>query len=700
VVAPAWLGGLAFAAAPGTQYPSQKIIFTDPLSGRTVWRMTTDGAQLGATHLAPGDQSSESRSFSPDSTLIVYAKSGIGATKPDGVYIMDIASGRETFLAPAPWYAQPVFARDGSNEVYYYYGRLEVRAVNTKTFAARTVASLTGATWQEKLEVNADGSYISTHPNMGNGYRTVIFTPQGSFHPNWMPSGPVSDDGAVWSPTNPAWICAVRNGQGTFWNIHTLTTKSTGCTPAHGAWHPNGMWWFTPAYLVDINTRTDVLPGTGMGPIHPDINPAEAGLGTAAHVTADDRGSFTGTLGPRLYLPTLEALLAAARSGDWHVPSALGAVHYSTMNTNGAHIHAHWSFDGQYILWTSDVADLRDGTPPGGTGRGQDLFILPMGGGNKSLSLPPSPPTLSVSPESLAFSAVQGGATPAAQTLTISNVGGGAMTWTVGENTSWLTVSADGGAGDATLQVSAAPTGLVAGTYTAPITVTASGATGSPKSVGVTLTVSSVPQPLTVSFTSPTSGATVSGTTVVGMAVSNAQGQTKFKLSVDGVQVWSKTTTSSTIKYNWNTTGVTNNSHTLTIDVRDSNGKSATTSQTVTVSNGFGSDTGSNSTGGTTVSTTGSFTLSGTSLEFGAAANGQWVASTEGISVTTSPAGLAWTVSSGPSWLSVSPTSGSGNGAFFVLPSASGLAKGVYTTNLTVTGGGTSRMVAITFSVY
>jgi hypothetical protein len=371
-------------AVPGAQYPGQRIIFTDPLTGREVWRLTTDGAEFGALHQAAGDQSSESRSFSRDSKRIVYAKSGMARVKPNGVYVMDLHTGIETFLAPAPWFASPIFSVNGSDEVYYFdrpgNGPLLVRAVDASSYAVRTVLTLPGADWQEKVETNVDGSYLSVHARLTDGtWRTVIFTPRGEIHPSWAMDGPRSDDGAVWSPTDPRLICAVRNGQGRFWSIVTLATTAQPCNPAHSAWHPNGRWWFEPAYLVDIRTQVHVLPGTGMGPIHPDINPTEASLGTAARVTADDRGSFDrGTGCPRLYVSTLEALIAAARSGNWRVPSALMAVHYSSMETHGAHIHAHWSYDGTYILWTSNTRDLRDGAPPGAMGRGTDLFVVPL----------------------------------------------------------------------------------------------------------------------------------------------------------------------------------------------------------------------------------------------------------------------------------------------------------------------------------
>ena len=354
------LAGPVAAQAPGTQYPSQKIVFTDPVSGRTVWRVTTDGSQRGATHQAAGDQSSESRSFSMDSTRIVYAKGGAG-TKPDGVYVMDLASGVETYVAQASSWAAPIYARNGSGEIYYYTRSNNtatlVRAVNPTTFAVRTIVSIPNTQWQEKLEVNSNGSLISAHPRMNDGrYRTVILTPQGEVHAQWTASGPTSDDGALWSPTDPKWICAVRNGQGRFWHVDTLATKPLGCVPAHTTWHPNGAWYFDNAYLRNVDSLVNILPGTGIEPIHPNINPAEASLGTGARIIADDRNWFAnGTGRPRLYAMPLLEFMPAAVLGNFRIPGRMVAVHYSTMNNNSAHVHAHWSHNGQYILFTSDT---------------------------------------------------------------------------------------------------------------------------------------------------------------------------------------------------------------------------------------------------------------------------------------------------------------------------------------------------------
>lgn len=86
------------------------------------------------------------------------------------------------------------------------------------------------------------------------------------------------------------------------------------------------------------------------------------------------------------------------------------------------------------------------------------------------------------------------------------------------------------------------------------------------------------PPPLTVGFTSPAAGATVSGTVTVGLAAGGGSGYT-YRLAVDGVQVATAPT------YTWNTTTVTNGGRTLTATVTDSAGRTATATRTVTVSN-------------------------------------------------------------------------------------------------------------------
>ena len=61
---------------------------------------------------------------------------------------------------------------------------------------------------------------------------------------------------------------------------------------------------------------------------------------------------------------------------------------------------------------------------------------------------PVAPPAIGASPTKFSFTATQGGANPANQTLSISNTGDGTLSWTASDNAPWLTVSPASGTGD------------------------------------------------------------------------------------------------------------------------------------------------------------------------------------------------------------------------------------------------------------
>jgi uncharacterized protein (TIGR03437 family) len=122
-----------------------------------------------------------------------------------------------------------------------------------------------------------------------------------------------------------------------------------------------------------------------------------------------------------------------------------------------------------------------------------------------TLTVAAAPPSLVVAPRSLTFNYTVGGAAPAAQGISITNAGGGTPAWSASASAAWVALSSASGTAPATLSVSVNPATLAPGTYTASVQITASGATGSPASVGVTLTVQA-PQP-TVNITAVANGA-------------------------------------------------------------------------------------------------------------------------------------------------------------------------------------------------
>jgi uncharacterized protein (TIGR03437 family) len=95
-----------------------------------------------------------------------------------------------------------------------------------------------------------------------------------------------------------------------------------------------------------------------------------------------------------------------------------------------------------------------------------------------------------VAPQALAFQYTYAGTVPAAQNVAIGNTGGGTLAWTAASDSYWVVISAASGSAPATLAVSVNPVNLAAGTYTGNVQIAAAGATGSPATVSVTLTVS------------------------------------------------------------------------------------------------------------------------------------------------------------------------------------------------------------------
>ncbi|MDX2042248.1 MAG: S8 family serine peptidase [Acidobacteriota bacterium] len=128
-----------------------------------------------------------------------------------------------------------------------------------------------------------------------------------------------------------------------------------------------------------------------------------------------------------------------------------------------------------------------DGVPGNADTTDQD-FALVIYNANTSTS---TSPTIGVSPTSLSFTATTGGSNPANKTISITNTGTGTLNWTQTDNASWLTVTPASGTAPSTLTASVNISGLAAGTYNGAITVSATGATNTPVSIPVTLTVSS-----------------------------------------------------------------------------------------------------------------------------------------------------------------------------------------------------------------
>ena len=290
-------------------------------------------------------------------------------------------------------------------------------------------------------------------------------------------------------------------------------------------------------------------------------------------------------------------------------------------------------------------------------------------------------PTLSVSPLSLSFTGQVNGASPAAQTLAVNSTNGSVSftakaATTTGGN--WLSVSPLSGSTNASLQVSANTTGLATGTYSGSITVTASGAAGSPAVIPVTLSVTSTPNlivnPTVLSFAASTGAAAPAGQSV---AVSTSNG------SVAAFTVSAATTSGG----NWlqPTPASGNTPSSFVANVVSGSLAAGTYNGTITVSaTGFTSATVA-----VTVVVTQAkavILISGGSL-FALPNTAAPATSTLTISASDGSA-QPFSIATGATqynWLTLSPTSGTTPGTVKLTANPAGLIPGIYVTPITVT---------------
>jgi hypothetical protein len=171
-----------------------------------------------------------------------------------------------------------------------------------------------------------------------------------------------------------------------------------------------------------------------------------------------------------------QAFTAAGRDGfgrrvtitpAWSVVAGGGSIHSSGLFTAG-------SVPGTY---TNTVR-----ATSGGISGAATVTVTPG---------PVTAPGIGLSPVSLGYTAQVGGGSPAGQTLSVSNTGGGTLSWTAKTllGAAWLTLAPATGTAPATVTVSVNPAGLVAGTYLDTIQIAGSGAGNSPQKVPVSLTL-------------------------------------------------------------------------------------------------------------------------------------------------------------------------------------------------------------------
>jgi len=305
---------------------------------------------------------------------------------------------------------------------------------------------------------------------------------------------------------------------------------------------------------------------------------------------------------------------------------------------------------------------------------------------------PPSTPTpaIGLSSTNLSFTGVQGGTSPATQTVTISNTGGGTLSWTASNNAAWLTLSPASGTGNGAVTLTATTGTLTTGSYSGTVTMSATGA--SSVTVPVTFTVTTAPLP-------PAIGASPTSLSFTAQAGANPAAQTlTISNTGGGTLSWS----------------ASNNAAWLTLSPASGTGNGAVTLTATTGTLTTGSYSGTvtmSAPNATTVTVPVSFTVtaapvppaigaSPTSFSFTAQQAGSNPAS-QTVSISNTGGGtLSWSASNNAAWLTLSPASGTGNGAMTLTATTGTLTAGSYSGTMTMSAIGASPVtVPVSFTV-
>ena len=205
--------------------------------------------------------------------------------------------------------------------------------------------------------------------------------------------------------------------------------------------------------------------------------------------------------------------IAVDGSGNVHVTGSSSASWSSRLDPQSADIDAFYLMLNPWLICVSLHLDILAGVNPD---VGKDIAVDESGnayvtGDANAIMMSPalaynaSPdafvakmsetvglPKIGLSRQTLNFGAMVGGVATKAQSVIVSNTGGGTLAWAASSDKSWLSASPASGTGTAVIQVSVNPAGLSAGTQTGKITVSDPNASNTPQEITVTMTVLAV----------------------------------------------------------------------------------------------------------------------------------------------------------------------------------------------------------------
>jgi hypothetical protein len=453
---------------------------------------------------------------------------------------------------------------------------------------------------------------------------------------------------------------------------------------------------FTASAAATGGTWLSATPasGTTPGTVSVAVNPAGLAAGTYSGTVTITSAGATGspqTVNVSLVVsaPPVLSATPATLSFTYQIGAATPATQPISVSSSGTALGFTTAASGGTWLSATPANGTTSGTvgvavnPTGlaaGTYNGTVTIASAGATGSPktvSVSLVVSAPVLSATPTTLSFNYQIGAATPATQPISVSSSGGALSFTAAASGGTWLSATPASGTTPGTVSVAANPTGLAAGTYNGTVTITSTGATGSPQTVSVSLVVSATPvltaTPTTLSFNYQIGAATPAAQPI---SISSSGAALSFTTTASGGTWLSATpasgTTPGTVSVAVNPTGLAAGTYngTVTITSAGATGSPKTVSVSLVVS-------------APPVLTVTPATLS-FNYQIGAA-----TPATQPISVSSTGAALSFTAAaSGGTWLSATPASGTTPGTVSVAVNPTGLAAGTYNGTVSITSAG------------
>jgi hypothetical protein len=308
----------------------------------------------------------------------------------------------------------------------------------------------------------------------------------------------INDQPAGKGTTIKVWL---QEGENTTWEreIETGTNPEGGSIP-------------DDSYLLDVPAADPPTPGAEEGDtVYFSVEGiiAQAGTWVAGGFMEHDL-SVTTPVGPTVAFSPSHLSFSAVQGGADPASQILEIWNSGAGTLNwGVSDNANWlslspangssTGDHDEVTASVNIAGLSAG------GYSATITIAAAGATNTPRTLTVSltlteteAPTIAFSPAGLSFSAVAGEANPTNKTLQIWNSGTGTLDWSVSDDADWLTLAPTSGSSsgehdEVTASVNIAD--MSAGDYSATITIAAAGATNTPQTLGVSLTLTETAAP-------------------------------------------------------------------------------------------------------------------------------------------------------------------------------------------------------------